>query len=103
MAVSARSISAEDVSRAISRAMDAAVDLAGETADATKAYMASEQGRRLRRGLAGAVIVGAPLFARLPVLRRTPMARLLRTAAVATLVVKGAEWIRDWEPSEAPA
>lgn len=75
------------------------------TADATEAvrtYLASEQGRRLRRGVAAVVIVGAPLVSELPVLRRTPWARALRAAGMVALVVKGAEWLRDWEPAPVP-
>ena len=51
------------------------------------------------------LIVGAPLVSELPVVRRTPVARVLRVAGVAALVIKGAEWLRDWEPArlaEAP-
>ena len=85
------------------RAVDAAVELAEEAFQATKSYLASESGRRLRRNLAGAVIIGAPMISQLPLIRRSPAARLLRTAAVGTLLVKGAEWLRDWEPDQSRA
>ena len=83
---------------AMSRAVEEALDAAGEAAEAARTYLASEDGRELRRKVATAVIVGLPLVSELPVLRRTPFGRLVRTAALGALVIKGAEWLRDWEP-----
>lgn len=80
--------------------VDSVVEAAAEAAEAVRAYLASEQGRRLRRGVAAVLIVGAPLVSELPVIRRTPIARVLRVAGAAALVVKGAEWLRDWEPAQ---
>lgn len=74
------------------RARDLAAD--------ARAYLASEEGRVLRERLATVVIFAGPLVAELPVLRRSRLGRLLRVAALAGLLVKGAEWLRDWEPSE---
>ena len=85
--------------------VDTVFEAATDAADAVRTYLASDQGRRLRRGVATMLIVGAPLVSELPVIRRTPMALVLRAAGVLALVVKGAEWLRDWEPilaSEAP-
>jgi hypothetical protein len=85
--------------------VDTVFEAATDAADAVRTYLASDQGRRLRRGVATMLIVGAPLVSELPVIRRTPMARVLRAAGMVALVVKGAEWLRDWEPilaSEAP-
>src|SRR6266540_6637776 len=81
-------------------AVDALLEKAAEATDAARSYLASEQGRRLRRQIATLVIVGAPLISEFPVIRRSPMARILRTAAVGTLLIKGAEWFRDWEPQQ---
>jgi len=78
------------------------LDSAFEMTAASRAYLASERGRRLRRSVAAAVIVGAPLASELPFIRKTFVARVLRRAALATLVVKGAEWLRDWEPALEP-
>jgi hypothetical protein len=90
----------------VSSAVDVFFEKAADAAEAARTYLASEQGRRLRRQIATVVIVGAPLISQLPVVRQSPVARILRTAAVGTLVIKGAEWLRDWEPqpgfSEAP-
>jgi hypothetical protein len=89
-----------EVVDAISKAIEDALDAAGELADSARSYLATEDGRELRRKVATALIVGLPLVSELPVVRRTPVARLLRTAALGALVVKGAEWLRDWEPGE---
>jgi len=80
------------------RVVDAVFEAASDTTQAVRAYLASERGRHLRRSLATAIIVGAPLISELPVVRRSKAARVLRTAAVGTLIVKGAEWLRDWDP-----
>lgn len=79
-------------------ALDSLFETAADLTEDARAFLASEQGRRIRGRLATAVILGAPILSQLPVLRRSPIARLLRTAAVGTLLVKGAEWLRDWEP-----
>jgi hypothetical protein len=60
-------------------------------------YLDSPAGRRLRRMLATGIIVSVPLVMRLPGLRRTPVGRLIELAGGAAIVVKLAEWIRDWE------
>jgi len=82
--------------------VDAVMDAASEAAQSIRTYLASDRGKRLRRGVATIVIVGAPLASELPVLRRTPLARVLRAAGVVALAVKGAEWLRDWEPASLP-
>ena len=62
-------------------------------------FLDSPAGRRLRRLLAAAAIVTAPLLFRLPALRRYPLLRALELAGGAALVVKFAEALRDWEPT----
>ncbi|MGH2680412.1 MAG: hypothetical protein ACRDG8_08000 [Actinomycetota bacterium] len=62
-------------------------------------FLDSPAGRRFRRLLAGAAIIGAPLLSRLPVLKRYPLLRLLELAGGAALVAKFAEALRDWEPT----
>jgi len=62
-------------------------------------FLGSPAGRRLRRFLAGAAIIGAPLLFRLPVLKRYPLLRVLEVAGGAALLVKFAEALRDWEPT----
>ena len=63
-------------------------------------FLDSPAGRRLRRVLATGAIVTAPLLFRIPGLKRYPLLRLLELAGGAALVVKFAEALRDWEPSE---
>ncbi|HJP66734.1 MAG TPA: hypothetical protein VKA30_10580 [Actinomycetota bacterium] len=93
---------ASSIADAVSKAVEEAMDAAGELADAARSYLASEQGREIRSRVATAVIVGLPIVSELPGLRRSPLGRALRTAAVGALVIKGAEWLRDWEPSPEP-
>jgi hypothetical protein len=64
-------------------------------------FLDSPPGRRLRRMIATGVIVSAPLLIRLPGLRRSAVGRLIELAGGATLVVKLAEWVRDWERDRA--
>jgi hypothetical protein len=78
--------------------VDSVFEAASDLAEAARTYLASEQGRRMRHQVATAVIIAAPVISELPVIRKSPLARLVRTAAIGTLIVKGAEWIRDWEP-----
>jgi hypothetical protein len=60
----------------------------------------SPAGRRIRRGVAAGLIVAAPLITRHRIFRMTPL-RLLGMAGGAALVVKAAEYIRDWERDQA--
>ncbi len=76
-------------------------EVATDVLESSRDYLASEEGRELRQRVAAAIILAAPLLSELPVWRRTRVARLVRAASVTTLLVKGAEWIRDWEPSRA--
>jgi hypothetical protein len=62
-------------------------------------FLDSPAGRRLRRLVAGAAIVGAPLLFRLPLLKRYPLLRALEVLGGAALLVKFAEALRDWEPT----
>lgn len=82
--------------------IDSVLETATDVVETSRAYLASEEGRELRQKVAAAVIIAAPLLTQLPVWRRTPLARLVRAASATTLLVKGAEWIRDWEPSPGP-
>jgi hypothetical protein len=79
-------------------AVDTLFEKAADATEAARTYLASERGQRLRKQIATLVIVGAPLISEFPGVRRSPFARVLRTAAVGTLLIKGAEWLRDWEP-----
>ena len=78
--------------------VDEIVGSAADAAAKAKAYLATDEGKELRERVASVVILAAPFVAELPILKRTRMGRLMRIAAVGTLLVKGAEWLRDWEP-----
>jgi hypothetical protein len=82
--------------------IDGVFEAASDAAEAARSFMASERGRRMRRQVATVLIVAAPVISELPVIRRHPVARILRTAGMAALVVKGAEWLRDWQPQGLP-
>jgi hypothetical protein len=82
--------------------MDGVFEAASDATEAVRTFLASERGRRMRHQVATALIVAAPVISELPVIRRHPVARILRAAGVAALVVKGAEWLRDWQPQGLP-
>lgn len=65
-----------------------------------RSYMASPQGRQVRRRVAQALILGAPFLFRTKFVRRHPVGRVLGLVGGAALVVKLAEALRDWEPIE---
>ena len=63
-------------------------------------YLATPEGRAVRKRIAQAAIIGAPLLFRLKFIRNHPVGRLLGIVGGAALVVKLAEALRDWEPIE---
>jgi hypothetical protein len=67
----------------------------------TRAYIASPRGRRMRENIARGLVAVAPIMVSLPVVRRTWVGRVLGVAGAATVLVKVAEAIRDWEPGPA--
>jgi hypothetical protein len=72
---------------------------AGASVEDLIRYLDSPAGRRLRRVVATGLIVSAPVVMRIPGLRKTPLGRVVELVGGATLVVKIAELIRDWEPT----
>lgn len=66
-------------------------------------YLDSPSGRRLRRVLAGAVIVSVPLIMRVPGLKRSPLGRLVTVTGGGAILVGIAEAIRDWERDQTSA
>ena len=66
--------------------------------DEARAWLASEQGRRYRAIAARLLILAAPLLVRHPIFK-TPLGRVVQIAGGATLIVKVAELLRDWEPT----
>ncbi|MCA1726267.1 MAG: hypothetical protein LC722_01010 [Actinobacteria bacterium] len=63
-----------------------------------KAYLATDEGRELRRKLAAGLMFSAPLISRLPIMRASKIGKVVGLAGGAALLVKAAEMIRDWEP-----
>ena len=63
-------------------------------------FLATPAGRRMRRVLAGAIIVTVPMAFRIPGLRRYPLIRALEFLGGAALIVRFAEALRDWERTE---
>jgi hypothetical protein len=83
------------------RAVGVLGDVAGAAAGALRAgrdYLASEEGRELRHRISGTLIWAAPIAGELPIIRHTLAGRVLRFAGVTALLVKSAEWLRDWSP-----
>lgn len=71
--------------------------LTDEAVEAVMEFLDSPDGRRLRRGVAAGLFVAAPLITRLPVFRASRLGRLVGLAGGTALIVKAAEFIRDWE------
>lgn len=65
-----------------------------------RAYLASPEGQQLRRRVAQALIITAPLLFRLGPFKASRVGRILGIAGGAAIVVKLAEALRDWEPLE---
>jgi hypothetical protein len=74
------------------------VDTGLAIAEDVQRYLASEQGRQIRKAVALGLITGAPMLVKLPWVKNTPLGRLLMLAGGAALVVKLGEALRDWEP-----
>jgi len=64
-------------------------------------YFTSPSGRRLRRRVAAAMIVAAPLVFRAPGLKRHPLVKFLDVLGGTAAVMELAHLIRDWEPETA--
>ncbi len=94
----ARLPSARDIRRWTNELEDALA----RGADEARAWLATPQGRRLRVLAAEAIVVTVPVVMRHPFFQ-TPVGRLLRVAGGATLVLKLAELLREWDPDLAPA
>lgn len=78
----------------IGEARRAAVAAAETAAEA----LASPAGRRARRRVAAVLVIATPVIFRIPLIRRNPWIRTVELLGGTVLVVKAAEWLRDWEP-----
>jgi hypothetical protein len=81
--------------------VDSVFGTAADLSASARAYLASPGGRRIRHRLATVVIIGAPILSELLV-RRSKAARLLRTAAVGTLIVRGPSGFATGNPRAGP-
>jgi len=73
-----------------------------QVADTLRTYAASPSGRRTRRAMGTVMILGSPLFFRLPGLRRYPLLRIVELLGGVALLVAVGERLRDWEPNPQP-
>jgi hypothetical protein len=89
------------MSRDLSNLTEDLRTVASQAAGQAVEYLASPGGQRLRRRVAAAMIVGAPLLFRTPVLRRYPVLRVIEVLGGAAAVMEMAKMIRDWEPEAA--
>jgi hypothetical protein len=83
---------------AVENVLNDVVDFLNERIDEVRAYLASPEGRVLRKRVAQVMIVAAPLLFRARFFRATWIGRILGLVGGATIVVKLAEALRDWEP-----
>jgi len=74
----------------------------GDAYESLREYLASPAGRRTRRVVGTALILGSPLLFRMPGLRRHWALRLAELAGGAALLVALGERLRDWEPQAPP-
>jgi hypothetical protein len=63
-------------------------------------WLASPEGREIRKRVAQVLIVGAPFLFRMKFVRATPVGRVLGLVGGAAIIIKLAEALRDWEPFE---
>ncbi len=88
----------------VRRAKDLGQELTETAASAwvrAEDLLTSSTGRRMRNAAAAGLILAAPVVARLPATRATPLGRLFLFAGGAALLMKAADVIRDWEPGSA--
>jgi hypothetical protein len=79
-----------------------AEELAVAGVDHAKAWLDSPRGRRYRSLAAKGLVLAAPVILKHPFFK-TPVGRVVELAGGATLVVKLADAIRDWEPARTDA
>jgi hypothetical protein len=85
----------ERLRRSVGRAVN-------EGIDQTMTFLGSPTGRTARAVVATGLVLATPVILRHPFFR-TPVGRLIEVGGAAALIAKGAEIIRDWEPTPAAA
>lgn len=71
-----------------------------EMIEDARRYLATPEGRRMRKKIAMGLLVSAPLISRLPFFRRTPVGKIVTLVGGAAVISRFAEWLRDWEPDD---
>ena len=66
--------------------------------DQTVMFLGSPTGKTVRAVVATSLVVATPVILRHPFFK-TPFGRAIQVAGAAAVIAKGAELIRDWEPS----
>ena len=84
---------------AVTAMLDELEEWVSKGVDEFRRYMASPEGRDLRKRVARALILGAPLIFRSKLFRTTPLGRVVGLLGGTAAVVKIAEALRDWEPA----
>jgi hypothetical protein len=84
------------------RLLTEAQEVLGSGAEAVRAWLATEQGKRFRQLFARGLLLASPLIFRLRIFRATPVGRIIEFAGGAAVLIKLAEIIRDWEPETFP-
>ena len=75
-----------------------AKEVLGSGAEATRAWLATPQGKRFRQLFARVLILGSPFIFRMRMMKLSPIGRMIEFAGGAAVLIKLAEIIRDWEP-----
>ncbi|HEY7660149.1 MAG TPA: hypothetical protein VIC58_06085 [Actinomycetota bacterium] len=84
-------------SREVGRVVDDLEDAVADGVEASREFLASPTGQRVRRIVAGGLVLAAPIIFRHPFFR-TPIGRVIVLAGGAAILTKAADAIRDWEP-----
>jgi hypothetical protein len=92
--VAMREAAADEIRRLAGEAQKAL----SQGVDQTRAWLATENGRRFRQVAARVLLVATPLLFRHRFFRSTWTGRIIELAGGAALLIKLAEAIRDWEP-----
>jgi hypothetical protein len=79
------------VRRSVGHAVDQGVDQ-------TMLFLGSPKGKTVRAVVATGLVLATPTILRHPFFK-TPFGRVIEIAGAAALIAKGAEIIRDWEPT----
>ena len=92
----------EMATREIRHLWNAFEDAVNRGADDTLEFLASPAGIRLRAIVASGLVLATPMLLKHPFFR-TPAGRVIQIGGAAALLAKGADALRDWEPTRPSA